>query len=110
MKKINYAFQPVPTLTVNGHEFELCLSDSEIFERSLAISKKYAKISKQSSPKVVMDAARECAAIVEDLLGKGAMQIISGGKPVCLADGVAVMILICDAACAGYAGKLAEYE
>ncbi len=110
MEKITYEFQPAPSLEVNGQAFELQMSDADIFDRALKIGAKYARINEKTPPAQVLKAVRECAGVVDEMLGEGAMRKISGGKPVRMADALRVMTLIAEAAARGYAEKLESYE
>ncbi len=110
MEKITYEFQPTPSLEVNGHAFELQMSDADIFDRALAIKGKYRRLGKNPNPEKVMRAVRECSALVDGILGHGAMERISGGKPVRMADAVNLMLQIAGAAARSYGRKLESYE
>lgn len=110
MKEITYEFGPTPKLSVNGHVFDLQMSDADIFDRALKISDKYARLNKKSSIKQIMNAVKECAAIVDEVLGKGAMAQIAGGKPVSVRDSLRVMNMIIVEAASAYTGKLIDYE
>lgn len=110
MKEITYQFEPIPRLSVNGHVFELQMSDGDIFDRALQISAKYAKLDKDSDMKKIMKAVRECADIVDQVLGPGAMATIAGGRPVGVRDSLRLMNQIVTEAAGSYTDKLQAYE
>lgn len=110
MEKITYEFHPVPAIEVNGQVFTLQMSDADIFDRAIAIQAKYKRLGKKPNPAKVMSAVKECSAVVDEMLGKGAMDRISGGKPVRMSDAINIMLLIAGAAAKSYGKKLESYE
>ncbi|MEA5017048.1 MAG: hypothetical protein VB099_21075 [Candidatus Limiplasma sp.] len=110
MKEITYQFEPVPKLSVNGHVFELQMSDGDIFDRAMKISEKYIKLNKDSSVKQIMKAVRECADIIDEILGPGAMAAIAQGRPVGVKDSLKLMNRIVTEAAGSYTERLKDYE
>ncbi len=109
MKEINFKFQPVPAIKVNGLVFEMRMSDADIFDRAQTLAKKYKTISKATTTAKILAGAKECAALVDEILGEGAMKKLTQGQPVRLTDALKLMNLIVDAAAASYTEKVAEY-
>ena len=110
MRKVEFTFQEPPQIDVCGHVFTLKMSDADIFDRALVLSEKYRSLNEKSPTKTIMKALKECAAIVDSILGDGAMSEIANGKPVCIADMLEVMTLITREAAASYAEKLNKYD
>lgn len=74
-----------PQIRINGHVFDLQLSDMEIYIRAQALLERYAHFA--DSPRTTgeaLAAAQELTGFLEELLGPGALRIISDGKPVSL--------------------------
>lgn len=110
MEKINYEFQATPTIEVNGHIFELQASEADVFERALRMRALYGTIGKKTPLAKIMNAVTACGGVVDEILGDGAMKVITGGKPIRLSEAVEVMILIAQAASKSYAKRLEDYE
>lgn len=110
MLEVNYSFAPPTQIKVNGHVFTLQKSDAEIYDHALKLGDKYRKLNATTPPRTIMKAVQECVAIIDGILGDGAMKIISEGKSVCLTDTLAIMLLITERAIESYNGKLAAYD
>jgi hypothetical protein len=75
-----------PQININGHRFDLRLSDLELFTRAQALFERYERFTDTPHPpREVLEAAREVAALLEEALGEGALMKISDGRPVSLA-------------------------
>jgi len=110
MRKVDFTFRETPKIEVCGHVYELKMSDADIFDRSLMLADKYRSLSEKSTTRTIMKALKECAAIVDNILGDGAMAEIANGKPVCINDMLEVMSLITREAAASYAEKVSSYD
>ncbi len=110
MREITFIFQEAPKISINGHAFELRQSDADIFDRSLELSEKYHKLNRDSAPKTILTALKECAAVVDSILGEGATATLSEGKPVCITDMLQLMAVVTREAGASYAERLADYD
>lgn len=110
MKKITIEFQPAPSLEVNGHTFELQMSDADIFDRAMLVQGKMRKMNAETPVKQIVKTIRECAAWIDEILGEGAMLKIANGKPVRMTDALKVMNAVAEAAAESYAEKLESYE
>jgi len=110
MRKVDFTFHETPKIEVCGHVYELKMSDAEIFDRALMLSDKYRALNEKSPTRTIMKALKECAAIVDSILGDGAMVEIADGKPVRIADMLELMALITREAAASYADKVIAYN
>jgi hypothetical protein len=110
MRKVEFKFKETPMIEVNGHVYKLKKSDAGIYDNSLTMAAKYRALNESSPIPVIMKALKECAAIVDSILGDGAMAEIANGEPVCLTDMIEVMALITREAAASYAEKVSAYN
>ena len=110
MRKVEFTFRETPKIEVCGHVFELQKSDADIFDNALVLADKYRELNEKSPTRTIIKALKECAAIVDSILGAGAMVEIAGGKPVCIADMLEIMALITREAAASYADKVKAYD
>ncbi|NLI20779.1 MAG: hypothetical protein GX418_04445 [Clostridiales bacterium] len=115
MRKIDFQYQPTPALEImdrNGdyRTFELQVSDADLFDRALELAAKYRTLSRATPPRTVLKALKECTAVVDGILGEGAMVKLSCGKPLCIADALNLMAVITREGAAGYAERLGAYD
>lgn len=112
MKEVNFTFQPPMSISVNGQVFEIKASDADIYERAVAVKERYSALigNEKASAGEIIEAVHGVSAVVDSILGAGAMAKIAAGHAVRVADALQVMCLILDAAAASYAEKLEGYE
>ena len=75
-----------PMIRINGQVFSLQLSDMELYARAQALFERCERLAAgPRSTEAVLAASRDAAALLNEALGKSAVQTISGGAPVSLA-------------------------
>ena len=69
---------------INGHIFDVRKSDADILSKCAEFQGKYAGLAalKENRIAAISEAVNEVAAYIDEVLGAGAVQKISGGKPV----------------------------
>lgn len=92
MKKLTFNFD-TPQIDVNGHIFELKVSDIDVVEMALKASFEFKNI-KSDDVDAIISAVRKCEQYIDTMLGEGALKKISDGKPVSLLKAVEVMTVI----------------
>ena len=101
----------VPKLKVNGHIFELNMSDYEVMNMSNALQKKYKDLGSATDRDVILGAVKEVVDGIDKILGEGAVAKISNGKPVSIATAMRWLRVITQEAMEVYADELARsYE
>jgi hypothetical protein len=74
-----------PQICINGHRFDLLLSDLDLYTRAQALFSRCERMA--DAPRTATDiltAAGEATALLETALGSGAVSTISGGHSVSL--------------------------
>ena len=106
MRNVTIAFDQ-PQMCVNGHVFDLHVSDMDIYDRALEMQTKYKTLT-GNDPKKTLAAIKRVCAFVDEILGEGAMRTISDGKPVSIHKALDVMVIIAREASASYAERLKD--
>ena len=104
MKKLTFDFN-TPQIDINGHIFELKVSDMDVLETALEASEEFRNINKDDV-KAIIAAVRKCEHYIDTMLGEGALCKISGGKPVNLMMAIKIMTEIAHTAAAAYNEKI----
>lgn len=123
MKKLTLAPVDVPSIEINGHVFELQMSDSEIMTSVNNIRRRYAELverqssggegtdaEKRNKPTIdeILAATREAAECIDDILGNGAVKCLSDSKPVSAKIAVSWLNAIAAAAIDAYTEQLVQ--
>ena len=92
MKKLTFDFN-TPQIEVNGHIFELNVSDMDVIETALKTAAEFESL-RPDNPDEIIAAVRKCEKYIDTMLGEGALKKISDGKPVSLVMAMTVMVTI----------------
>lgn len=106
MKSLHIEFDQ-PQIEINGHVFDLLKSDGDILADAQEIQRRCTALDRNDAD-AVLAAIKEICGYVDTILGEGAMQIISGGKPVSINKSIEVMLVIAQAAAETYQDYLTE--
>ena len=105
MKEITL-YRPGPVkIKVDGHVFELKMSDVGIMEVALAMRRKYENEPLDGSEAIV-NASQDVAGTIDRILGDGAVKLLADGKPIGLAMMLRWMNTIAYGAVEAYAEEL----
>lgn len=97
-----------PQLKVNGHVFDLRMTELEIYEYANNALEKYRNYSQAGHTDAeTLSALRELVGTVDSILGEGATKVISGGRPVRMHLAILWLAKIAAAAAASYAEAIA---
>lgn len=92
-----------PQIKVNGHVFDLQMSDLEIYQYANDTLVKYGGYaSEEHTPEETLSALREMVGSIDRILGEGATKTISGGRPVRMHLAVLWLAKIAEAAAASF--------
>ena len=71
-------------VSINGEEFSLLLSDVDILDAALQLKQAASALQASPGEDAVVATARSVTSAIGEILGPGAVERISGGKPVTL--------------------------
>lgn len=109
MKKLSFDFN-VPQIEVNGHIFDLQISDIDVLEAAILIADEFRGLTEKDPLKIVA-AVRKCESVINSILGEGALAKITSGKPVGLVDVVKVLDGVTRSVVMAYNDKISdEYD
>lgn len=109
MRKLTLSPISAPALEINGHTFEIKMSDIEIMSMANSVRKKYAALAEgEHDADEVLEAVQEVAGAIDRILGENATRAISEGKPVSIATAMNWLGEIAQAAMEEYADQVAE--
>jgi len=94
MRKLNLNLPETQEIDINGDIFEIQKSDVDILNKSADMQLRYADL-KKDDLQAVKSAINEMIALIDEILGEGAVLKISGGKPVNAALAVEWLSAIC---------------
>lgn len=123
MKKLTLAAVDVPMIDINGHVFELKMSDTEIMAMVNSVRHKYVELVERSHPNEekndeegqskptvdeIIAATQEAAACIDCILGDGAVKILSESRPVSAKIAISWLNAISAAAIEAYTEQLVK--
>lgn len=81
MKEITLDRPGPVKIKVDGHVFELKMSDVGIMEVALAMRRKYEN-EPLDGAEAIVSASQDVAGTIDRILGEGAIELLAGGQPV----------------------------
>jgi hypothetical protein len=96
MNEKNFDFE-AKKIKINGHVFEILKTDADVLLKTNEITEQYEALKEigdlenAAGRKKVTELVQEIMAYIDEMLGKGALKKISGGKPVGIVMSVKVM-------------------
>jgi hypothetical protein len=94
MRKLNLNLPEGLEIDINGDVFGIQKSDVDILNRSAELQLKYINLQKDDLQSI-KNAVNETIALIDEILGEGAVVKISGGKPVSVRLAVEWLTAIC---------------
>ena len=108
MQKLTFDFEQ-QQIEINGHVFDILRSDADILKIAAALEKKFNGIEAEAfTAQIIVDATAEVHEHIESILGEGALEKISGGKPVSIVKAVQILMEIVKTCVNDYSGYIAK--
>ena len=82
MRELNFDLPEIRKIKINGHEFDILKADIDVIRDITRLQKRFEAIKSKTSLDEITGVAEAAAGYVDELLGDGALQTISGGRPV----------------------------
>jgi len=99
MKKLELELPQLAQIEINGDIFSIYKSDVDILNKSRELTDKYGKIKENDKSakniKLITDGANEIISYIDEILGTGAVALISKGLPVSITMACGWLTEIC---------------
>ena len=114
MRIIQFDLPELRQIEINGNVFALQKADMDIMEKGVELQNKYSKLAsdgKSAKLEEIIDAVKDIIGYIDEILGDGATQKITDGRPLGVVNAVKLMITVCEVVMEEYNEKISDkYE
>lgn len=113
MRSIKFEIPNARQLEINGHVFDIKKADTDVLMKASELRNKYAELTGKENLKSdnfdeIVDAVKSVIHYIDEMLGEGATDKITGGVPLGIVNAVNLMTVICKAVVEEYNDTVAD--